>query len=161
MLKRTLTAADFESDRTPVENAVFFPPLADQLAHAANLVWTELGCGHEESIYRTALALALASCGLHSRQEVCVPVMFLGKCVGTGRADIIVTGDIILELKTISKLNNQARAQLKAYMCSLEINRGLLINFPSTGGNLEFVWCELDAGKKHVYWTKPHFLAAK
>lgn len=107
---------------------------------AAARVWRELGAGHDEAIYRTALALALSEEQLLVKEEVPIPVYFGETCVGVGRADIVVYAKMVLELKTTASLNDAHRAQLQAYLRGLHVARGALINFPSKGGDLSLEW---------------------
>ena len=47
-------------------------------------------------------------------------------------ADIVCYEKIIIELKAVSKINNQHKAQLMNYMAATGIKLGLLVNFNSS-----------------------------
>ncbi|MGC2742709.1 MAG: GxxExxY protein, partial [Candidatus Angelobacter sp.] len=63
-------------------------------------VYNELGFGFLESVYRNSLRLALLEKGLSVEQEVAVSVFFRGHNVGDFRADLVINGTILVELKT-------------------------------------------------------------
>jgi GxxExxY protein len=67
-------------------------------------VYNELGFGFLESVYRNSLRLALIERGLRVESEVPVSVFFRGVSVGDFRADLVVNGVILLELKTAEKI---------------------------------------------------------
>jgi len=66
--------------------------------------------------------------------ERVVEVEYEGHCVGRNQADLVVwSGDdrILVELKAAPcALGPPEKQQLRNYMKSLEVNKGLLINFP-------------------------------
>jgi GxxExxY protein len=100
---------------------------------AAKEVFDILGSGHHESIYRNALSLELRSRGHRCDNEVPICVSYKGFFIGFGRADIIVrTADVnvVLELKSVSKLTHPMEGQVRAYTRSLSGSaRAVLINF--------------------------------
>lgn len=95
-------------------------------------VFETLGPGHTESVYHRALEVALRLSGTNYESEVIVPIMFHGYTVGNIRCDLIVGGDTIVELKAVSRLNDDHRQQLRNYLQILNKPRGLLVNFGST-----------------------------
>jgi GxxExxY protein len=54
-----------------------------------------------ESVYRNSLQLALIAKDLLVETEVAVPVFFRGKNVGDFRADMVINGCLLLELKRV------------------------------------------------------------
>lgn len=106
--------------------------------------WTvmrELGIGHKENIYHKALSACLSKANLHHRMEVVTPIMFMGECVGFGRADIVMDG-LVLEIKAVTKCPAQASGQLRKYMESLgrvedKQCEGMVINFNQSTGKVE------------------------
>jgi len=87
--------------------------------HAAT-VMRELGMGHRENIYHKALSACLSKADIHHRMEVITPILFMGECVGFGRADIVMEG-LVIEIKAVSKCPTQASGQLRKYMENLSI----------------------------------------
>src|ERR1700686_4377324 len=81
-------------------------------------VYSELGFGFLESVYRNSLRLALLEKGLAVEQEVAVTVFFRGKNVGDFRADLVVNGTILLELKTAEHIVADHESQVLNYLRS-------------------------------------------
>ena len=97
-------------------------------------VYTELGRGFRETIYQEALAVELRLLGLHVETECVVPVRYKGSYVGSVRCDIIMSKDTIIECKTIAKLSDKERYQLRQYLRTTNLHKGYLVNF---GNQLE------------------------
>ena len=101
-------------------------------------IWKSLGPGYSESVYHCAFEVALRSMGLYYETERIVPVYYAGQNVGHVRADLIVDRKAVIELKSVSKLNDSYRIQTQNYLNLLDLNEGFLINFPDKKGNFEF-----------------------
>jgi GxxExxY protein len=61
------------------------------------------------------------------QKEICV--YYHGKVVGEYKADMIVNGIVLLEIKSVEKLIDAHDAQLLNYLKATEIEVGLLLNF--------------------------------
>jgi GxxExxY protein len=92
-------------------------------------VYNELGHGFLESVYEEAMAIALGQAGIQVERQVPLKVIFRGMVVGDFRADVIVEGAVILELKAASGIDPAHEAQLLNYLRATEIEVGLLLNF--------------------------------
>jgi GxxExxY protein len=92
-------------------------------------VFNELGFGFLESIYREAMRIALEQAGLAVEAEVPVPVSFRGRLVGVFRADLVVDGRVVLELKTAESISKAHEAQLLHYLRASTMEIGLVMNF--------------------------------
>src|SRR5437763_975181 len=92
-------------------------------------VYNELGEGFLESVYHNAMSVALGQAGLQVAREVSLPVFFRGEMVGDFRADLIVGGLIIVELKSARTIESTHEAQIYNYLRSTELEVGLLLNF--------------------------------
>jgi GxxExxY protein len=89
-----------------------------------------LGVGLLESAYAGALAIEFAERGLLFQREVPVAASYKGQDVGLGyRADFIVEGSVIVELKAMDAVTDVHRAQLLSYLRLSGLRLGLLINF--------------------------------
>jgi GxxExxY protein len=95
----------------------------------ANDIYTALGPGYTESMYHRAFEVALRDRGIEYETERIVPVTFHGKTIGNIRADLIVNGDTVVELKSLRRLNDEALTQCRRYMTILGIPNGYVINF--------------------------------
>ena len=92
-------------------------------------VYNEPGYGFLESVYRNSLQLALLAKGLGVETEVAVPVFFRGKNVGDFRADVVMNGCLLLELKTAEAIVIAHEAQLFHYLRATNLEVGLILNF--------------------------------
>ena len=62
-------------------------------------VYNELGYGFLESIYESSLEIALGETGLRVKRQILIPVWFRDHKVGEFRADMLIEGCVLLELK--------------------------------------------------------------
>lgn len=91
-----------------------------------------LGCGLLESAYDECLAYELVKNGFGVARHVVMPIMYDGVRIELGyRPDLIIDGELIVELKTVSQLLPVHEAQLLTYLRLSGITRGLLMNFHS------------------------------
>lgn len=110
----------------------------DRCIELAQDIWSSLGPGYSERVYHNAFEIALRDEGLSYESERILPVTFRGHNVGNLRADLIVSGKFILELKSTSRLKDEFRNQIRNYMKLTGLKAGVLINFPDKSGPLEF-----------------------
>jgi GxxExxY protein len=92
-------------------------------------VYNELGFGFLESVYREAMRIALGQAGLPVEVEVLVPVSFRGSLVGVFRADLVVDGRVVIELKTAESISKAHEAQVLHYLRASTMEIGLVMNF--------------------------------
>ena len=89
-----------------------------------------LGPGLLESVYQRILAYELRKAGMEVQTEVPVPVKWDGHVIDESfRADMIVNGKVLLELKSIEKTQPVNRKQTLTYIKLADVKLGLLINF--------------------------------
>ena len=88
-----------------------------------------LGPGFVEAVYQRALIVELTKRRLPLATEVVVHVEYDGQPVGTHRLDLVVAGEIIVELKAVKALEEIHFAQLKSYLKATQLRVGLLLNF--------------------------------
>jgi GxxExxY protein len=113
---------------------VFIPDGIEQLASiavdAAFAVHSELGPGLLESAYRACIAHELTLRGIRYQQELPVPLTYKGKLIEVGfRADIVLGGKLLIELKAVEQVIPVHKAQVITYLKILKLPLGLLINF--------------------------------
>jgi GxxExxY protein len=93
-------------------------------------IWSKLGPGYSESVYHSAFEVALRRRGISYETERIIPISYEDQNIGHVRADIITDGTVI-ELKSVARLTDQFRIQIKNYMRLLGLTKGYLINFPT------------------------------
>jgi GxxExxY protein len=97
---------------------------------AAFKVHTLLGPGLLESAYEKSPKHELERRGLAVEQQVKVPITYEGLVIDEGFvADLIVEGLVILELKSVEKINPVHKKQLLTYLKLTGKRLGLLINW--------------------------------
>ena len=92
-------------------------------------VHNTLGNGFQEVIYQRCLSLELNIKGMEHSREVEMPIFYKGNDVGLRRADFLVMGEIMVELKAIILLEDVHLAQALNYLEAYKLQTGLLINF--------------------------------
>jgi GxxExxY protein len=88
--------------------------------------------GHLEKIYENALAHQLRKLGLDVCQRHPIHVYDEdGTLLGEFFADLLVAGELIVELKACCRLADEHTAQVLGYLRSARLEHALLINFGS------------------------------
>jgi len=89
-----------------------------------------LGPGLLESTYQQCLARELAIQEVEFQLEVPLPVEYKGVHLDCGyRVDVVVEGELLLELKAVEEVLGIHQAQVLTYMKLSGMTTGLLINF--------------------------------
>jgi GxxExxY protein len=105
-------------------------PMTRRIVGAAMQVHSTLGPGLLESAYRAALLRELELTGLGALAEIPVGMQYKGVAVDCGfRADIIVEGKVLVELKSVERILPIHTAQLMTYLKLTQLRIGLLLNF--------------------------------
>jgi GxxExxY protein len=103
--------------------------LTETIIGAAIEVHKELGPGLLESAYKACLIYELVQRGLRVEKQKELPVVYRGVCVECGyRLDVLVEDLVILELKSVEKLERIHKAQIISYLKLSGKTVGLLIN---------------------------------
>lgn len=106
--------------------------LAEKIIGAAIGVHRILGPGLLESIYEEALAVELGLRGIECQRQVEVDVVYKGHIIKGQRIDMLVADQVVVEVKSLSKLPDVALAQVLSYLKVTGLKRGLLLNFGCT-----------------------------
>lgn len=111
----------------------------DLLRSMAEEVYAELGAGHLESVYHSAMEVQLRLAGLQYESERVMDILFKGYYVGQVRADIILQKECVLEFKISGKIDDAVQ-QARQYMKRLDIKFGFVVLFPKEDGKpIQFV----------------------
>ena len=96
---------------------------------AAIAVHKALGPGYHEATYEAALVVELRHREIPFEQQVPLEVVYRGETVGEHRLDLLVGGDLVVELKAVEQLGSVHVSQVLAYLKAGSFQLGLLINF--------------------------------
>jgi GxxExxY protein len=88
-----------------------------------------LGPGFLESVYQKALEVALRHRAIAFEEQKEIRIVFENEEVGLHKLDLIVGGEIIVELKAVKALEDIHYAQVKSYLKATGLRVGLLLNF--------------------------------
>lgn len=103
--------------------------LSGRVIGAAMRVHSILGPGFTETVYQNALALEMTMDGIPFEREVKLEVRYRGELVGQYRADLLVNGSLILELKSVQAILPEHEVQVVNYLAATGLERALLLNF--------------------------------
>jgi GxxExxY protein len=104
--------------------------VASAAVDASLAVHRALGPGLLESAYRDCLAIELGSRGHQVERELVFPITYRGHSVDRAfRADLLVDGKLLIELKAVESLLPVHRVQLNTYLRLLHLPLGVLVNF--------------------------------
>lgn len=106
----------------------------------------ELGPGFLEKVYENAIMFELKKRGLKVQSQVPIQIRYKGQIVGDYIADILVEGQVIIELKTVDQLLKIHEAQLLNYLKATGIKVGLLINFKASKADIKRMVLNLPEG---------------
>ena len=92
----------------------------------------KLGSGFLEVVYQEALEIELKRENIPFIPQQELVILYDGIPLKTKYvADIVCYDKIIIELKTVTKINNQHKAQSMNYLKATDFKLGLLVNFNS------------------------------
>jgi GxxExxY protein len=103
--------------------------LARAVVDSALEVHRALGPGFAESVYEEALAIELGKREIPFERQALVRVTYKGFAVGDGRIDLLVGGELVVELKAVEALATIHVSQVISYLKALDRPLGLLITF--------------------------------
>jgi GxxExxY protein len=103
--------------------------ITDKIIGCAIEVHRNLGPGLLESIYEKALCHEMGANGIRYENQVLIPIIYKSNKLGDHRLDLLVEGQIIIELKAAERIEPVFKAQLLSYLKMTGKKLGLLINF--------------------------------
>jgi GxxExxY protein len=93
------------------------------------IVHRELGSGMSEAVYAAALRIELSARGIAFESEKLLPVRYRGQLIGQHRVDLLVEGQLVVEVKSVESLHPVHVAQVVSYLRLTGARAGLLVNF--------------------------------
>jgi GxxExxY protein len=106
--------------------------ISGKIIGAFFLVYNTLGFGFLERVYERAMYVALKNRGVRVERQVMFDVYFEGELVGRHRADLLVEGRVVVEVKATHTLPNASKRQLLNYLTALNLELGLVLHFGPT-----------------------------
>ena len=104
--------------------------LTKRIIGAAIEVHRELGPGLLESTYEACLAFEFIERGLSFERQKPLPVIYRGHRLECGyRIDLFVEDTVIVEVKSVERLERVHKSQLLSYLRLKQRRIGLLLNF--------------------------------
>src|SRR5690554_4056037 len=128
-----MTKMNKNNQGNPIIPKILVKEEQDKITHkiigCAMEVHNTLGNGFQEVIYQRCLSIELNENNIEHQREVEMPIFYKGNDVGLRRADFLVMGEIMVELKAIIDLEDVHLAQAMNYLEAYNLPTGLLINF--------------------------------
>lgn len=103
--------------------------LTEQIIAAAIEVHRILGPGLLESIYEEALCHELGLRGIPIERQKEVEIIYKGVRIKGQRLDLLVKNEVVIEIKSVRRLEDEFSAQVLSYLKSTGLKRALLLNF--------------------------------
>jgi GxxExxY protein len=104
--------------------------ISKEIVDAAVKIHKALGPGLLESVYEVILAHELRKRGFTVDRQVPIPIHWDGMQFQEGfRADLLVQGKVIVEIKAVERVLPVAKAQTLTYLRLANKRLGLLLNF--------------------------------
>ena len=96
-----------------------------------------LGPGFLEKVYENALLMELKARGIEAVAQYPIKVKYKDQIVGEYFADLVVENQVIIELKTVDRIEKIHEAQLLNYLKATGIKVGLLVNFKNAKAEIK------------------------
>jgi len=110
---------------------ILFKELSFAIIGAAMDVHNQLGPAFLEAVYQKALAYEFALRDIPFEEQKVLPVFYKGQLVGEYKADFVVDGKIIIEIKSVSALAKAHEAQASHYLAATGLQLAIIVNFGS------------------------------
>lgn len=108
-----------------------------------------LGPGFLEKVYENALLIELRARGYEAESQIPIQVYYKGNVVGEYLADILVERRVVIELKTVDKLEKVHEAQLLNYLKGTGMQVGLLVNRRKANVDIRRLVLNMPEGDEH------------
>ena len=130
---------------------LLYPEESYAIMGACFQVYKDKGCGFTEPVYQECLEIEFEHREIPFLAQAELQLFYRDRELKHGfKADLVCYGKIIVELKAVSKLIGDHRAQLLNYLSATGMKSGILINFGHYP-KLEYERLILTPGKKNFY----------
>jgi GxxExxY protein len=106
--------------------------ITEKIIGCAYHVLNTLGAGFLEKVYENALAVSVSRMGLSVEQQRRVEVNFENVIVGEYFADLLIEGQVIVEIKAAKSISDAHIAQTLNYLKATGMRVALILNFGTT-----------------------------
>ena len=106
-----------------------YEKLTKKIIGCAFTVYNTMGFGFLESVYEKCMLVELAKSGITVAAQYPIKVHYEKAIVGEFVVDLLVEESVIVELKSVRRLNKAHEMQLVNYLVAMDKPVGLLINF--------------------------------
>lgn len=111
-------------------NKLYFESESYRIRGAIFEVYREKGCGFHEAVYQECLEMEFELSDIPFRSQPELKLSYKGQPLEqTYRPDFICFGEIIVELKALSKTAPEHEAQVMNYLKATGFQLGFLVNF--------------------------------
>ena len=114
---------DYPGDKYPSKE------LTKQIIGVAMEVHSHLGSGFPENVYEEAMVVEFELRGINFERQKSFDVLYKGVKVKQFICDILIDGQVLVELKSIKNLTDIEMAQVLNYLKATGLRIGLLFNF--------------------------------
>ena len=134
-MKSSLSSLRLCASASPSEN--LRPPMTENqigniVVNTAIDVHRQLGPGLLEYVYQAILAYELSAQGLQVQRQIPIQILYKSMTFDEAfRADLLIEGKVLIELKSVEALNNAHRKQIQTYLKLTGLKLGYLLNFGS------------------------------
>jgi GxxExxY protein len=109
---------------------LLYPEESYAILGACFEVYNNKGCGFLAAVYQDCLQIELRYRGIPFQAQAPIPLTYRGELLPTVyRADLVCFEKILVEIKAVSKLCDEHRAQVLNYLNATGLELGLLVNF--------------------------------
>lgn len=105
--------------------------LTQRIIGCAIEVHRVLGPGLLEAIYESAICIEFDEADLQYARQVSLPAYYKGRLLGEYKVDLVVDDRVLVEIKSVERMNPVFEAQLLTYLRLTAKRVGLLLNFNS------------------------------
>lgn len=110
--------------------SILYPKESYDIMGAVFEVYRRKGCGFHESVYQECLEIEMGFRGIPFVAQKRIPLEYKGRVLkNTWCCDLLCFDRILIELKAVSHLADEHRAQIQNYLKAAECPLGILINF--------------------------------
>jgi GxxExxY protein len=111
-------------------STIIYPELSYKIMGACFEVYKEKGCGFLESVFQECLEMELSDQAIPFLAQPSLKLEYKGRPLKqTYAPDFVCYDRIILEIKAVTVLNDEHRAQVHNYLRATGYRLGLLVNF--------------------------------